>query len=79
VKKISLKNLKSALSKIAEVVAGGQIVEVTKYNKPFIYLFPASHPSLHFGQKLGQNQFEQLNCALPKGKLQKILSEDRDG
>lgn len=77
-KKVSLKELKQNLSQYAEEASQGEPIEVTKYNKPFLYLSGAFSPSLHIGSRVGQGTLAPAGKAASGGAYLKALLEDRD-
>ena len=76
-KSISLKDLKENLSKYTEDAAHGETIQVTKYNKPFIYLTGASQPSLNVGSRVGKGTLRSVLSRGTNGKYLKVLLEDR--
>jgi len=77
-KSISLKDLKENLSKYTEEAAGGKAIQVTRYNKPFIYLTSASSNVLHIGSRVGTGALRAVGKRETRGQFLKTLNEDRD-
>ena len=77
-KKVTLKHLKEALSEISEQAAKGEFIEVTKYNKPFVVMGPAAPLGVRVGSKSGKGPLDSIASEATKGRLFKVLEEDRD-
>lgn len=79
-KKISLNELKIALSEYAEDAAQGEIVEVTKYNRPYIRLVGAMNEAMTVGARFGQGELRAvLKKSVPLSKILRTIEDDRDG
>ena len=77
-KSVPLKELKENLSQVTESAANGEVVEITRYNKPFVYITSASHPNVHHGINAGRSSLVTLGKSASQGKYLKFLKEDRD-
>ena len=82
-RKISLKALKEDLAGYAESAAGGEIVEVTKYNRPYIRMVTAQDADLLVGDLVHARQPLTRapgigKISLRKGGIEKLIAEDRD-
>ena len=75
---VPLKILKQNFSEYAEIAASGTEVQVTKYNKPFIYLIGARPSSLHVGAQVGVAKLKSISKKINHGEHLKVLKEDRD-
>lgn len=79
-KKISLNEFKEGLSDFAEEVAEGEIIEVTKYNRPYIRVVAATQEGLTIGRLYRKGELKPvLKRAVSLSKILKVLEEDRDG
>ncbi len=76
-KSVALKALKLKLSELTEEAAKGTTIEVTKYNKPFVYISSATSSSVHMGIDIGKRS---LKAATKTSNLDivKSLNEDRN-
>lgn len=70
--------LKENLSTLAEFAANGETVEITKHNKPFIRLVPATSPGLHAGQSAGKKNLKAAVSKNTGGAFLKVLATDRE-
>ncbi len=77
-KSVPLKALKENLAYWAEEAAKGEVVQVTKYNRPYVMLGPSEGSGLYRGLKVGQEPLKSVLSGATKGKWLKILKEDRD-
>lgn len=77
-KLISLKDLKENLSQWTEEAAKGTAIQVTRYNKPYVFLLGVQSPSLHIGKSAGTATLRSAASAASKGKFHAVLKEDRD-
>lgn len=76
-KKISLKYLKENLSQLTEEAAQGAQIQVTKYNKPYIYIVGMPTSSLHIGVKIGKGILKSVSKFATKGAYLAELMKDR--
>ncbi len=81
-KKISLKELKEDLASYAESAAEGEVLEVSKYNKPYIRIVTANTSGVTIGRLVGSGQpikraAEVGKIQLDVGGIQRLLDEDR--
>ncbi len=76
--KVPLKELKKDLSSWAEEASKGNIIEVTKYNRSYIYLVPHTQSGLFQGGRVGQGNLTPLLSSGSRGKWLKYLEEDRN-
>lgn len=70
--------LKENLSALAEMAAQGETVEITKHNKPFIRLTPATGPGLHIGRNAGKTPLKTAVSKNTAGAYLKVLAGDRE-
>lgn len=82
-KKISLKELKEDLASYAERAAEGEILEVSKYNKPYIRIVTANTSGVTIGNLVGSGQSMKRAAQIGKitlgaGGIQKLIDDDRD-
>jgi antitoxin (DNA-binding transcriptional repressor) of toxin-antitoxin stability system len=70
--------LKENLSALAEMAANGEVVEITKHNKPFIRLVPATGLGLHVGRFAGKARLKTVVNKNTRGAFLKILLADRE-
>lgn len=70
--------LKENLSSLAELAAQGETVEITKHNKPFIRLTPATAPGLHIGRFAGKKPLKVAAAKNTGGAFLKVLASDRE-
>jgi len=61
-----------------ELAAQGQILEITKHNKPYVFVVPTSDPSVHRGTAVGQKSLRVGKRVRLRKSLDVYLSEDRD-
>ena len=76
-KSVNLKDLKKRLSYWVDETAKGNVVEVTRYNKPYIRLVPRTEPSLHYGSKVGKAELESSTKSHAAKQWLKTLLDDR--
>lgn len=76
-KKIAIKELKENLSDYAEMAAEGEIIEVSKYNRPYVYISGVAEASLHYGSKVGKLNLTSSFKLASKGAWRESLEEDR--
>ena len=74
-KTVPLKTLKECLSEIMERASKGEIIEVTKYNRPFVVIYPATHRGLHVGSEIGRGL--KSVAKVSEASFKEILEEDR--
>jgi antitoxin (DNA-binding transcriptional repressor) of toxin-antitoxin stability system len=77
-KSVNLKALKEDLSLWTEKAAGGEIVEVTKYNRPFVWIVPSGTQNLRRGQKVGKASISPVLKEASQGKWLEVLLTDRN-
>jgi len=77
-KNVPLKALKENLAYWTEAAAKGELVQVTKYNRPYVVMGPSEGSGLSRGKKAGQEALKSVLSEATKGKWLKILKEDRD-
>ena len=77
-KSVSLKDLKKHLSEVTEQAARGEVVQVTKYNKPFVVLMGVASPAVHVGSKVGTTSLVSIGKKLTRGRFLSALKEDRE-
>jgi len=81
--KVSLKELKQDLATYAENAAGGEVVEVSKYNKPYIKLVTAATHGVIVGDLVGSSvkikkALRAGSIKLSSGAIEALLSTDRN-
>ncbi len=74
----AMHELKENLSALAEMAANGEVVEITKHNKPFIRLTPATGPGLHMGRLAGKARLKTAVKKNTGGAFLKVLTADRE-
>lgn len=77
-KSVPLKALKENLAHWTEEAAKGELVQITKYNRPYITLGPSEGSVLYRGKKAGRESLKSVLSEATKGMWAKILKEDRD-
>lgn len=78
-KSVNLKALKEDLSHWTEEAAGGEIVEVTRYNRPYVWIVPSGAQGLRSGKHVGTASISPVLEEGSKGKWLRVLDEDRGG
>ena len=73
-----MQELKENLSALAEMAAKGEIIEITKHNKPFIQLTAATAEGLHIGSRAGKSTLKSAVTKSTGGAFLKILAADRE-
>ena len=74
---VTLKDLKEDLSTWAEKAAAGEMIHVTKYNKPYIVLGPSDSQVLRVGGQVGKGSFSAVTKEGLGGLSLKYLEDDR--
>ncbi len=74
---VPLLELKKRLSYWAEKAAEGERIEVTKYNKPFVYISSSEVSALHVGESIGEYSLKSALNDPTRGKWLNLLIEDR--
>ena len=74
---VPIKLLKEQLSELAERAARGEVIEVTKYSKPYIIIKAANSEGLRIGSQLGIG-LQSIGAKKAKGQLFETLEEDRN-
>lgn len=78
-KNVSLKDLKKDLSSLSIMAAKGEIVAVTKHNRPYIKLVPYFEPTVTRGKYFGKKSLTPaLKSARRQSRSLEILLEDRE-
>lgn len=72
-----MQELKEHLSALAEKAASGEIVEITKHNKPFIRLMPAAEPAMRTGRFVGKKSLKSVVSKNTGGAFLALLQADR--
>lgn len=72
-----MQELKENLSALAEKAAQGETIEITKHNKPFIRLTPATADGLHVGSRAGKIALKSAVIKSTGGAFLKVLAADR--
>jgi antitoxin (DNA-binding transcriptional repressor) of toxin-antitoxin stability system len=75
---LTLKDLKEDLAKWTELAHKGQIIQVTKYNKPYLLLAPCEDLSIRRGSLVGTSPLAPAIHLETRGTSLKFLEEDRD-
>lgn len=73
-----MQELKTHLSALAEKAANGEIVEITKHNKPFIRLMPAVESAMRMGRFVGKKSLKTVVSKNTAGAFLKALQADRE-
>ena len=73
--KVSLKQLKQELSSVAAEAASGTLVEVTRYNKPFLHLLSATQSDLHVGKNASKFTLKPLTGLKPQRTNNSIVAD----
>ncbi len=75
---IPIKDLKSDLSSYADRASKGEIIGITKYNRPYFYLYPAQDTGVSVGKWHGKKDLEPTTIKTAAGDIAlKFLQEDR--
>ncbi len=79
-KKISLKNLKQDLSSWTKCAAGGEVIQVTRYSQPFVYISGAAtdSPYVHVGKNVGMEIPKKITKKKVSALWLHMLEEDRE-
>ncbi|MBI4366962.1 MAG: hypothetical protein HY543_09110 [Deltaproteobacteria bacterium] len=77
-KEVPLKELKSNLSFWAEKASKGDLIQITKYNRPYMLVGPSRLDGLVVGSRVGVPLLRPALKAASKGKWLRRLQEDRD-
>ncbi|OGQ23476.1 MAG: hypothetical protein A3I05_07380 [Deltaproteobacteria bacterium RIFCSPLOWO2_02_FULL_44_10] len=77
-KKVPLKELKENLSHWTEEAAGGEVIHITKHNRPYVELWPAGQEHLHVGKQIGKTALKPVLKEASSGKWLEVLQEDRE-
>lgn len=75
---VPLKILKARMAYFFELAARGQTLEVTKHNKPYVYVASSASPYLHPGKLVGQTSLSIGKKIHLKKSVSRLLNEDRD-
>ncbi|AFM12508.1 type II toxin-antitoxin system Phd/YefM family antitoxin [Turneriella parva] len=73
-----MQELKENLATLADIAARGETIEITKHNKPFIRLTPATALGLHIGRSVGKARLKAAVVKNTGGAYLKILAADRE-
>lgn len=76
--KVPIKALKQRMAHFLEFAAKGHILQITKHNKPYVFVVPFSDPSIHIGSAVGQKALRAGKKIRLKKSIELYLSEDRD-
>lgn len=74
---VPIKDLKQELSSYAERAAKGEVIGITKYNRPYFYLSPAQDMGVSVGQWHGKKDLAPAIKATTRDAALKSLQEDR--
>lgn len=75
--KVSLKKLKEGLSSWLEKAARGDVLQITRYNHPYVLVMGTNDPSLHTGSRVGKTDITPALKKAPKKPSLDFLLEDR--
>lgn len=75
---VPIKDLKENLSKLSERASKGELIQITKYNSPFMILGPCRPPGLHVGSQIEQGSLKAVLNQGSKGQWLHYLNEDRE-
>ncbi len=79
--KISINEIKKKFAHWANRVAQGEVIHITKYNRPYLKLTQIAEEALHYGERFGKADLKMdLKIGLKrasKGRYLSVLAEDR--
>jgi prevent-host-death family protein len=75
---VEMHELKQNLSALAELAAQGETIEITKHNKPYVRLIPATAVGLHMGQQAGKRSLRTAVRINTGGAFLTVLAADRE-
>jgi antitoxin (DNA-binding transcriptional repressor) of toxin-antitoxin stability system len=73
---VPLGDLKRHLARWTEKAARGEVVHITKFNRPYVVLAPERDAAVHWGRKLGE-PLRAIARAASRGKFLEFLLDDR--
>jgi len=76
-KQISLQDLKSGLSSAIAEAESGNVIVITRHNRPVAQLTPVRPPSVHRGKNYGKGTLKSVLDRATKGRYLEMLLEDR--
>lgn len=74
---VPIKELKLDLSSYADRASKGEIIGITKYNRPYFYLYPAQDTGVSVGKWHGKKDMQPATKATAGNTALKFLLEDR--
>jgi hypothetical protein len=77
-KYVPLIDLKKRLSYWTEQAAQGIVIQITRYNKPFVVIRQAQQSELRVGKNIGKHHFRSIGTDPTNGKWLKTLIADRN-
>jgi antitoxin (DNA-binding transcriptional repressor) of toxin-antitoxin stability system len=75
---VPLHELKKNLAYWAEKAAQGEVIQITKYNRPFVVLTKSQTTGLYIGKRVGKPFAKSGLKNATKGKFLEYLLEDRE-
>lgn len=75
---VPLNELKKDLAYWTEQAAKGKVIQVTKYNRPYVILTKAPTAGLYIGKRVGKPFSNSSFKAATQGKFLEYLLEDRE-
>lgn len=77
-KSVPLKELKEDLSFWVEKASQGEVIQVTKYNRPYVLIAPSQVAGLIQGRHVGEGGLKSVLKEGSSGRWLEVLMEDRD-
>jgi antitoxin (DNA-binding transcriptional repressor) of toxin-antitoxin stability system len=76
--KVPLYELKKNLSYWTEQAAQGKVIQITRYNRPYVILTQSPNQGLYVGKRVGKGFADSGLKEATKGKYLEYLLEDRE-
>jgi len=77
-KKVSIQDLKAALSTAVAEAESGRTIVITRHNRPVAHLGPAGPDGTHRGNRVGAGRLRPALRRATKGRYLAVLRADRD-
>lgn len=74
---VSIQALKSGFAAWAGMAAGGQTVQITRHNRPYLLLTGCKNAAVHYGSRAGVGELGSALKGPTHGKWRQMLDEDR--
>lgn len=74
---VSIQALKSGFAAWAGMAAGGQTVQITKHNRPYLLLTGCRNAAVHQGSRAGTGELRSALKGPTHGKWRQVLDDDR--